>query len=97
LPEIAVWLVSDARMTALHQEFLKKQGSTDVITFQHGEIFISAEMARQNARRFGNSLQKELKLYIAHGFLHLAGFDDRNERAARKMRAAQARLLEAIS
>ena len=93
LPQICVFLISDARMTGLHREFLKKTGSTDVITFQHGEIFISVEMARRNARRFGNSLLRELELYIAHGFLHLAGLDDRKPADARKMRAAQGRIL----
>ena len=94
--DIYVLLISDRRMSGLHQKFLKKRGPTDVITFEHGEIFISIETARRNARRFGNSFQGELKLYLVHGFLHLAGFDDRNEADARKMRAAQERILRTV-
>src|SRR5690349_23091793 len=63
-PEIFVWLVSDRRMAVLHRRFLNVSGPTDVLTFQHGEIFISAETARRHAREFGNSLMRELKLYV---------------------------------
>lgn len=97
LPEIAVLIVSDARIASLHRKFMGEAGPTDVITFQHGEIFIGAETARRNARRFGNSLARELKLYILHGLLHLHGFDDRDNREAEKMRAVQSRILARAS
>src|SRR5260370_41939035 len=79
LPNVFVWLISDGRMSRLHQEFLGETGPTDVLTFQHGEIFISVETAKRHARAFGNSLVRELQLYIVHGLLHLNGFDDRSE------------------
>jgi probable rRNA maturation factor len=97
LPEVFVWLVSDRRMAQLHRKFMQLSGPTDVITFQHGEIFISVETAKRNARRFGNSLEHELRLYIVHGFLHLHGFDDRTEAAARKMQKAQEKILATCS
>ena len=62
LREIFVWLISDRRMALLHRQFLGKIGPTDVLTFQHGEIFISVETARRQARAFGNSLIGELKM-----------------------------------
>jgi probable rRNA maturation factor len=95
LPEVSVILVSDRRMAELHRRFLHLPGPTDVITFQHGEIFISAETARKNARRFGNSLQRELCLYIAHGLLHLHGFDDQDSAGAAEMERTQERLVAA--
>jgi probable rRNA maturation factor len=97
LPEVFVWLVSDRRMAQLHRKFMQLSGPTDVITFQHGEIFIGVETAKRNARRFGNSLEHELRLYIVHGFLHLHGFDDRTETAARKMQKAQEKILATCS
>jgi probable rRNA maturation factor len=72
---------------------MNESGPTDVITFQHGEIFISAEMARRNARRFGNSLARELRLYIVHGLLHLHGFDDRDKAGERRIAQVQQRIL----
>src|ERR1700719_4577534 len=47
LDEIDVVLLSDRRMAELHQRFLSEPGPTDVITFQHGEIVISAETAKR--------------------------------------------------
>jgi probable rRNA maturation factor len=93
LQKIFVLIVSDRRMAALHRQFLNGRGPTDVITFAHGEIFISAEMARRNARRFGNSLARELRLYVVHGLLHLHGFDDGNKVETRAMQRAQESIL----
>jgi len=97
LEEVFVWLISDRRMSQLHRQFLGKTGPTDVLTFQHGEIFISVETAKQHARAFGNSLVRELQLYIIHGLLHLHGFDDRTEGGARKMNSTQEKILHACS
>jgi probable rRNA maturation factor len=111
LHEVFVWLISDRRMAVLHRKFLEHIGPTDVLTFQHGEIFISAETARRHAREFGeedarrgrrvhgggNSLMRELKLYIVHGLLHLHGFDDRTPTEACRMKTAQERILRTCS
>ena len=94
---IFVWLISDQRMSRLHRQFLGQTGPTDVLTFQHGEIFISAEMAKRQARVFGNSLMRELQLYIVHGLLHLHGFDDRTQAEAREMKRAQEKILNDCS
>ena len=95
--EVSVWLISDRRMALLHRKFLGQSGPTDVLTFQHGEIFISVETAQRHARAFGNSLLRELKLYIAHGLLHLHRFDDQTPSKAHKMKAAQEKILRACS
>ena len=95
--EVFVWLISDQRMASLHRKFMHQTGPTDVLTFQHGEIFISVETAKRHARAFGNSLTSELCLYIAHGLLHLHGFDDRTQAAARKMKAMQKNILRNCS
>jgi len=92
-----VWLISDRRMALLHRKFLGQSGPTDVLTFRHGEIFIRVETAQRHARAFGNSLLRELKLYIIHGLLHLHGFDDQTPRQAHKMKAAQEKILRACS
>jgi probable rRNA maturation factor len=93
LHEVFVWLISDRRMAQVHRQFLGQTGPTDVLTFQHGEIFISVEMAKRQARTFGNSLTRELQLYIVHGLLHLHGFDDRTQADARKMHTTEKKIL----
>jgi probable rRNA maturation factor len=97
LPGISVLIVSDRKIASLHRQFMTESGPTDVITFQHGEIFISAETARRNARRFENALARELRLYVVHGLLHLHGFDDRDEAPARKMQIVQRKILAEAS
>ena len=49
-----------------------------------------------HARRFGSSVAEEVCLYIAHGLLHLHGFDDKNPIAAAKMERAQKNLVRAV-
>ena len=93
LNEVFVWLISDRRMASLHRKFMHQTGPTDVLTFRHGEIFISVETAKRHARAFRNSLASELCLYIAHGLLHLHGFDDRTPAATRKMKAMQKKIV----
>jgi probable rRNA maturation factor len=93
LEEIFVWLISDRRMARLHRQFLGQTGPTDVLTFQHGEIFISVETAKRHARVFGSSLMRELQLYIVHGLLHLHGFDDHTRSGARRIKREQEKIL----
>ena len=93
LREISVLIVSDRKIASLHRQFMNESGPTDVITFQHGEIFVGVESARRNARRFGNPFERELRLYVVHGLLHLHGFDDRNAASARRMRVVQRKIL----
>ena len=96
LSEVSILIISDRRMASLHRRFMNESGPTDVITFQHGEIFISADTASANAKRFGKSLGSELRLYLVHGLLHLQGFDDRDTRSARQIRAAERKVLSKL-
>jgi len=93
LTELNVVLISDRRMAELHRRFLQEPGPTDVITFQHGEIFVSTETARRQARRFGTTADHEMRLYIAHGLLHLHGFDDKDGRSSAEMQRVQEKLV----
>ena len=96
LNAISVWLISDWRISRLHLQFFGENSATDVITFHNGEIFVSVETARRNAREFGNSLMSEIKLYIVHGLLHLHGFDDREPADLRRMKNTQEKILRSM-
>jgi probable rRNA maturation factor len=93
LTAVSVAIVSDRRIADLHQRFLNQRGSTDVITFHHGEIVVSAETARRQAGAFRTSLEHELRLYIAHALLHLRGFDDKTAAGAAEMKRLQEKLV----
>lgn len=97
LPEVAVVLVSDRRIAQLHRQFMGISGPTDVITFQHGEVFISTETARKQARAFGSSTLKEIQLYVIHGLLHLHGFGDTTTHSAKEMDAIQSRIASRLA
>jgi rRNA maturation RNase YbeY len=92
--EILVVLVSDRKISEIHEQFMGIAGATDVITFQHGEILISVETAARQAIDYESDLLRELRLYIAHGLLHLAGYDDHSEEGSREMAKLQNELVE---
>jgi probable rRNA maturation factor len=96
LNAISVWLISDWRISRLHLQFCGESNVTDVLTFHGGEIFVSVETARRNAREFGNSLMSEIKLYIVHGLLHLHGFDDGQPAGSRRMKNTQEKILRGM-
>jgi probable rRNA maturation factor len=97
IPEdILVVLVSDRKISAVHQQFMGIAAATDVITFQHGEIVVSVETAAKQAIEFETDLLQELRLYIAHGFLHLAGYDDHSEDGLREMAKVQNELVAKV-
>ncbi len=83
-------------MAALHKEFCGITDATDVLTFQHGEIVISADTAATQARMFHTNVTAEIQLYVLHGLLHLAGFDDATPSKHRQMHQLQKKLMTAV-
>jgi len=96
LNQIYIPIVSDRRMAALHKEFCGITGATDVLTFQHGEIVISADTAATQARMFHTNVTAEIQLYVLHGLLHLAGFDDATPSKRRQMHQLQRKLMTTV-
>jgi len=87
---------SDQRLLEINRQFLQHDFFTDIITFPlsdpgqpiTGEIYISIDRVRDNAREFGSSVKKELHRVIFHGALHLCGYKDKSpgeEKLMRKM------------
>jgi probable rRNA maturation factor len=95
LDEVEVAIVSDRVIADVHRRFMNIPGPTDVITFEHGEIVMSAQTAERYATEYGQSLDHELALYIVHGLLHLNGYEDATSRDAARMQRVQERLLQA--
>ena len=95
LAEVEVAIVSDRVIARVHRDFMGIAGATDVITFAHGEIVMSAPTAQRYAREYGHSTACELALYTVHGLLHLNGYEDATARAAARMRRVQDRILRA--
>jgi probable rRNA maturation factor len=84
-------------MRALNKEYLGHDYVTDVLTFElgdnSGEIIICPQMAAANAKEYQTSAQQEIILYVIHGILHLAGWDDHREKDILQMRRMEDELL----
>ena len=96
LEEVEISIVSDAVIAQVHEDFMDVPGATDVITFAHGEIVISAETALEYGAKYEHSFEKELMLYIIHGLLHLAGHEDEDPGERAVMEGIQTRILDRV-
>jgi len=103
LEEISLAILPAKQIAALHKQFLREAGPTDVLTFElehdrrgrvvSGEIVICSTVARSRARRLGHPAVHELLLYAIHGLLHLSGFDDKTASAFAAMHAKEDEIL----
>ncbi len=93
---VVVALVDDKTIAEVHGRFLDDPTPTDVISFPHGEIVVSAQTALREARVRGIAPIHELTLYVVHGALHLQGHSDRSPKARTRMRAAERRILKSL-
>jgi probable rRNA maturation factor len=96
LGSIEVNLVSDETIAQVHGEFMNDPTPTDVITFHHGEIFVSLDTAQREAVRFGHSTEREALLYLIHGLLHLNGHGDKSPVEHEAMKKMQERILDEV-
>ena len=94
LDEIEVSFLDDTGMARVHGEFLGDSTPTDVITFHHGEVLISAETAAREATMRGTPVSREVTLYLIHGLLHLHGYADQSEAGRALMHETQERILD---
>ena len=98
--ELSIAFVTDSAIAKIHQTFMNDPSPTDVITFppdpaMHfaGEIIVSVDHALEQSTAFKEPFSRELSLYLIHGWLHLAGYDDRTEADRTAMRKAEQKAL----
>ena len=99
--EISVIFCGKKFMRKLHKNYLNKESDTDVITFNlsdseqvEGEIYISLDLAKENALKFKVSEESELSRLIIHGLLHLKGYEDSTKIGEKKMRKIENNYLQ---
>ena len=84
-------------MRAINKKYLKHDFVTDVLTFgleeKMGEVIICPQVAAANARAHRSTVDKEIILYVIHGILHLAGWDDHQPEDILRMRQMEGKLL----
>lgn len=89
LTSLEVTLVDDATIARIHGQFLDDPTPTDVITFDHGEVLISAPCAHRQAAAMEHGCTAEIALYLVHAMMHLGGWDDHSAEDAAAMAQAQ--------
>ena len=98
---------SDAYLLDMNKQYLGHDYYTDIITFDNrenpeskkvdGDIFISIDTVRANGEEYGEGFDRELHRVMAHGLLHLTGFDDGTEAEQKQMRQAENAALAALA
>jgi probable rRNA maturation factor len=103
--ELSISLVGDRGIRTLNREWRGKDLPTDVLSFPQegppqptglralGDVVLSLDTAERAARERGISVRAELARYLAHGLLHLLGYDHQRPGPRRRMAALEERLL----
>ena len=101
--EVAVVLTGDDEIRRLNKRYRDKDRATDVLSFDvddgrnagepFGDVVVSVETARRQARAYGAPLLEEMQRLIVHGTLHLCGYDHHERREAARMHGLTRRLL----
>ena len=84
---INIILCNDDFLFRLNQQYLQHNTYTDIITFDlseeaesvEGDIYISLDRAKENAKKFNQTLDSELSRLMVHGLLHLMGYTDKTK------------------
>lgn len=101
---LSIVFIDNKAIKKLNRRFKGRDSATDVLSFRteggvpgkeisECDIFISLDKAKANSRLFKEAFEKEIVLYMIHGMLHMAGFDDGLSRDEKKMRSKERELL----
>lgn len=105
--EVNVVLVDDAAIHEYNKDFRNIDRPTDVLSFPDGtedegvlmlgDIIISVDAIRRQAADYGHSLKREFCFLVAHGYLHLLGYDHHTEAEEKEMFGLQKEILHGIA
>lgn len=99
---ISIAVVGNETIRKLNRQFLDRDRTTDVISFDLSEdsgskmfeVVVNGRRAIEQAKLRGHEAESELALYVLHGLLHNLGFDDSPGRQVRKMRNTEGLILK---
>ncbi|MBF0511673.1 MAG: rRNA maturation RNase YbeY [Candidatus Omnitrophica bacterium] len=97
---LSIVFAGGGRMRRLNKQYLNHDYVTDVLAFDlgghAGEVIVCPSMASSNAKIYGVCIEDEIVLYVVHGILHLAGYDDHKPQDIKQMRLMEQRVLRAF-
>ena len=101
LGDVTFIFCDDEFLHKINLEYLNHDTLTDIISFDyslrneiHGEVYISIERVKENAKEFNESFDKELKRVIIHGILHFLGFKDKTDKEQQQMRFLEEKAID---
>ena len=94
IKELNYVFCSDEYLYQMNRDYLKHDTYTDIITFDNsenkddieGDIFVSIDRVRENAKTHTQEVETEMNRVLAHGLLHLMGYKDKTQEEANLMR-----------
>ena len=98
--DIELLLTSNSEIQKLNKQYRQKDEATDVLSFPMedeeslGQIVISIDRAKSQAKELSQTLEEELKFLFAHGLLHLMGHDHQNPEEEKEMLAETYKLID---
>ena len=101
ITSLSISFIKSSELLKINREYLGHDYETDIITFNYskkkkiidGEILISFEEAKQNAKKYNVNFGKELMRLVIHGVLHLLHFDDKNAIIKKIMKKEENKLI----
>lgn len=101
--EINFIFCNDEFLIGINRKYLNHDNYTDIITFDYsegnvvsGDIFISIDRIKENAKNYGVSFENELYRVMIHGILHLCGYKDKRRTEKEKMTAGEDKYLSEL-
>jgi probable rRNA maturation factor len=107
---VDVILIDDKFMKELNRKFTKRNKTTDVLSFgmregepdateypSLGDVYVSLDQARRQAEEYGVEFEEEVARLVAHGLLHLLGYDHADKAAEEIMRKREETYLSKVT
>ena len=101
--ELSFIFCSDEYLKEINVKYLNHDFFTDVITFDYskekllfGDVYVSTDRVKENAKTYSSSFNKELFRVIIHGVLHLCGFNDKTKKEKTLIRSKENEALSTI-
>ena len=104
---LGLQIISNQEIASMNQKWMQKNGPTDVLSFpiisdeslknldhvEVGDIFISLEMALKQSYEYKHSIKREMLWLASHGFLHLLGWEHKDDNELKNMLSFQEYLI----
>lgn len=107
LLKLGLVFVDDRKMKKINRQYLGRNVTTDVVSFpikeklpdgfyHLGEIVVSLDQARRQAKELGVSEEEEIARLVTHGALHLLGYEEGKIKGGKKMQQVQEKVVKTV-